>query len=249
MFEVQNDVVDILRGDEYKDLYLKDPKSNPEVLFAFNPANFPSDSPSYLHSYYSWSGFVYSKEEFPCPAVISKDYEKIMDKEKDLRWKYFTTPSIRHQGRYTTTKYDGGEFELFPGFVDFECPTIFIRTGEVILNRAEAYAKSGEDGKALIDLNQIRERAGLSTLNGIGGQQLKDSIFMERRRELAFEAQVYYDYIRNGIKLSREEVTTVYQDYIGRQYNEVDPLSSRRIVCLIPSEELKLNPALEQNTY
>ena len=72
---------------------------------------------------------------------------------------------------------------------------------------------------------------------------------MERRRELAFEAQVYYDYIRNGIKLSREEVTTVYQDYIGRQYNEVDPLSSRRIVCLIPSEELKLNPALEQNTY
>lgn len=230
-------------------MYLKDPKTNPEVLFAFNPANFPSDSPSYLHSYYSWSGFTDSKEEFSCPVVISKDYEKIMDKEKDLRWKYFTTPSIRHQGRYTTTKYDGGEFELFPGFVDFECPTIFIRTGEVILNRAEAYAKSGEDDKALIDLNQIRERSGLSKLNGIGGQQLRDSIFMERRRELAFEAQVFYDYIRNGIKLSREEVTTIYSDYIGNQYNEVDPLSSRRIVCLIPSEELKLNPELVQNTY
>ena len=249
VFEIQNDVVDILQGDEYKDLYLKDPKTNPEVLFAFNPANFPSDSPSYLHSYYSWSGFTDSKEEFPCPAVISKDYENIMNKEKDIRWKYFTIPSIRHQGRYTTTKYDGGEFELFPGFVDFECPTIFIRTGEVILNRAEAYAKSGEDGKALIDLNQIRERAGLPALNGIVGQQLKDSIFMERRRELAFEAQVYYDYTRNGIKLSREDVTTVYQDYIGRQYNEVDPSSSRRIVCLIPSEELKLNPALVQNIY
>lgn len=53
----------------------------------------------------------------------------------------------------------------------------------------------------------------------------------------------------NGIKLSREEVTTVYPDYIGHQYNEIDPLSSRRIVFLIPSEELKLNPELEQNTY
>ena len=249
VFEIQNDVVDILRGEEYKELYLKDPKTNPEILFAFNPANFPSDSPSYIHSYYSWDGFADSKEEFPCPAVISRDYEKIMDKEKDLRWKYFTTPSIRHQGRYTTTKYDGGESELFPGFLMFECPTIFIRVGEVILNRAEAYAKSGEDGKALIDLNQIRERAGLSALHGIGGQQLRDSIFMERRRELAFEAQTFYDYTRNGIKISREDVTTVYQDYIGRQYNEVDPLSSRRIVCLIPSEELKLNPALVQNTY
>ena len=117
------------------------------------------------------------------------------------------------------------------------------------MNRAEAYAKLGEDGKALIDLNQIRERSGLTTLSGIGGQQLKDSIFMERRRELAFEAQVFYDYMRNGIKLSREEVTTVYPDYIGHQYNEIDPLSSRRIVFLIPSEELKLNPELEQNTY
>ena len=60
----------------------------------------------------------------------------------------FYNPFYPSPRRYTTTKYDGGEFELFPGFVDFECPTIFIRTGEVILNRAEAYAKSGEDGKA-----------------------------------------------------------------------------------------------------
>lgn len=249
VFEIQNDVVDILEGDEYKDLYMRDPKRNPEILFAFNPANFPSESPSYLHSYYSWSGFTDSKEEFPCPAIVSKDYEKIVNKGKDLRWKYFVTPSIRHQGRFTTTKYDGGEFELFPGFVDFECPTIFVRVGEVILNRAEAYAKSGEDGKALIDLNRIRERSGLEALSGIVGQQLKDSIFMERRRELAFEAQVFYDYVRNGIKLSREEVTITYPDYIGQQYNEIDPRSSRRTVFLIPSEELKLNPSLIQNTY
>ena len=85
-----------------------------------------------------------------------------------------------------------------------------------------------------------------SRIQSISGE---DSIFMERRRELAFEAQVFYDYTRNGIKLSREEVTTVYPDYIGHQYNEIDPLSSRRIVFLIPSEELKLNPELEQNTY
>ena len=249
VFGIQQDVVDILEGEEYKNLYTRDPKTNPEILFAFNPANFPSESPSYLHSYYSWSGFTDSKEEFPCPAIISKDYEKIMDKANDLRWNYFVTPSIRHQGRFTTAKYDGGEFELFPGFVDFECPTIFVRAGEVLLNRAEAYAKSGDDGKALADLNRIRQRSGLDALSGVGGKALLDSIFLERRRELAFEAHVFYDYMRNGIRLAREEVTTVYPEYMGTQCNEIDPRASRRIVFLIPAEELRLNPALVQNVY
>ena len=126
---------------------------------------------------------------------------------------------------------------------------MFIRAGEVVLNRAEAYAKLGEDTKALRDLNEIRDRAGLEELSGLSGDNLFEEIFTERRRELAFEALTYYDYVRNGVTMKREEVSVSYSNYTGAQYNEIDPKTSRRTVCLIPAEELLLNDKLVKNDY
>ena len=117
------------------------------------------------------------------------------------------------------------------------------------MNRAEAYAKLGEDAKALRDLNEIRGRAGLEELSGLSGNDLFEEIFMERRRELAFEALTYYDYVRNGLTMKREEVSVSYSNYTGAQYNAIDPKTSRRTVCLIPAEELLLNDKLVQNDY
>ena len=118
-----------------------------------------------------------------------------------------------------------------------------------MLNRAEAYVKLGEDSKALADLNDIRNRAGLEPLAGLSGDALFDEIFTERRRELAFEALTYYDYVRDGITMSREEISVAYEQYAGQEYNEIDPRTSRKTVCLIPSEELQLNNRLVQNNY
>ena len=109
--------------------------------------------------------------------------------------------------------------------------------------------KLGEDTKALQDLNMIRDRAGLEELSGLSGDELFEEIFTERRRELAFEALTYYDYVRNGITMRREEVSVAYSNYTGAQYNEIDPKTSRRTVCLIPAEELLFNDKLKQNDY
>lgn len=244
-FSLENDVVDILKGEELKDLY-ENPKvmPNKEILFAFSTANFPGGIGNAVNGYYALSGM-----EFSYCCEISEDYIAIMDTEHDLRWRYFTTPSEVHPGRFSTTKYNGGMEELFPGYADFYCPTVFIRAGEVILNRAEAYAKLGEDGKALANLNRIRERAGLTPLSGLSGEALFREIFDERRRELAFEAQTYYDYVRNGIKMKRQDISVAYSNYTAAQYNEIDPRTSRRTMCLIPSEELVLNDQLVQNEY
>ena len=247
-FGLTNDVVEILRGEELKDLY-ENPKTNKEILFAFWTGNFPTDVGNAIHNYYSWSGYESEANTSVWCCVVSKDYENIMDKEHDLRWQYFTEPSIRHAGRYCTTKYNGGKYYSFADYCSFICPTIFIRAGEVVLNRAEAYVKLGEDSKALADLNDIRNRAGLEPLAGLSGDALFDEIFTERRRELAFEALTYYDYVRDGITMSRNEVSVAYEQYTGREYNEIDPRTSRRTVCLIPSEELQLNNRLVQNNY
>ena len=141
-FSMKNDVVEVLQGEELKDLY-DNPKTNKEILFAFTPANFPSRIHNLVHNYYSWYGYESSASTSGYNCVISRDYEEIMDQEKDLRWTYFTEPSGRFNGRYNTKKYNGGKYEAFSGYYSFACPVVFIRAGEVILNRAEAYMKLG----------------------------------------------------------------------------------------------------------
>lgn len=247
-FSLKNDQVEIVREEGLMELY-DQPKNSREILFAFYTGNYPSNIGNIVHNYYSWSGYESKASTSVYTCVISKDYEKIMDKANDLRWRYLTEPSQRHAGRFCTTKYNGGKYYSFADYVGFLCPTVFIRVGEVILNRAEAYVKLGENQKALADLNTIRGRAGLTALSGITGTALFDEIFLERRRELAFEAQTYYDYIRNGITMKREDISVAYDSYTAAQYNEINPRTSRRTVCLIPAEELTLNKALIQNQY
>ena len=248
VFTMENDVIGLLRGDDLKNLY-ESPKTNTEVLFAFYVGNFPSMIGNVVHNYYSWTGRESQASSYEYACVISHDYENIMDKENDLRWLYFIEPSARHAGRYCTTKYNGGKTDRGNGNYVFIAPFVFIRLGEVYLNRAEANVKLGKDALALSDLNEIKTRAGLSPVTGLSGQALFDEIFMERRRELAFESQTYYDYVRNGIKQVREEVSAGYPEYKGAEYNEIDPLTSRRTMCLIPADELILNEKLIQNEY
>lgn len=79
-------------------------------------------------------------------------------------------------------------------------PWISIRYAEVLLNYAEAAAK-GSDAvmkkDAINALNQVRERVGLKKLN-LAGDQLKEAIYRERKVELAYEGQYYWDMRRLG---------------------------------------------------
>lgn len=240
--------VQLYTGDNFKQLYLIDAKMNKEFLFAFSTSNFPGQISNPVREHYNWTGIESQKSTSVYEVVISRDFEKIMDKGTDERWKTFVTTSERHQGRFTTCKFDGGKEYAYADKAYFQAPDIFIRSGEVILNRAEAYAKMG-DNRSVDDLNQIRTRAGLAAIGGLGGTQLWDSLCMERRRELAFEGQVFFDYVRNGMTITREETTQVYPLYLGAEYNSLNPKTSRRTMLRIPYEDLLLNGELVQNEY
>ena len=62
--------------------------------------------------------------------------------------------------RFGYPKYFSSKFSYQDGEPQLSSP-VFVRWGEVILNRAEAYAKLGETEKALTDVNAIRSRAGI----------------------------------------------------------------------------------------
>ncbi|WP_184543731.1 RagB/SusD family nutrient uptake outer membrane protein [Mucilaginibacter sp. FT3.2] len=70
-----------------------------------------------------------------------------------------------------------------------EQPWIDLRYGEILLNRAEAAMELGNTGDALTSVNLIRTRAGATPYSSID----LDKVRKERRMELAFENQYYWD--------------------------------------------------------
>jgi hypothetical protein len=112
-----------------------------------------------------------------------------------------------------------------------------IRFAEVILNRAEAYARLGQLGAAVDDLNQTRVRAGLAPLvlgvtvaNNM--QAVLDAIWQERRLELAFEGFRWPDLVRTGRAVTVLGIT-------DRPHQVLYP---------IPQAELDVAPNVTQNS-
>ena len=79
-----------------------------------------------------------------------------------------------------------------------------IRYADVLLMAAEALNETGNSAKALIYLNQVRERARgeneniLPDITTTDPNQLREIIYEERSRELAFEGLRYWDLIRTN---------------------------------------------------
>jgi len=84
-------------------------------------------------------------------------------------------------------------------------PQIFLRMGEIYLNRAEASAKINDMTQAREDLKAVHVRAGLpgSDIDNLADNAVLSAVLNERRLELAFEGQNSFDYFRNGLPMIR----------------------------------------------
>ena len=79
-------------------------------------------------------------------------------------------------------------------FIKEQVPWIFFRYAEVLLNYAEASIELNELTDAVNALNQIRVRAGMPVFSAALGQAaLRDEYRNERRVEMAFEEQRFFD--------------------------------------------------------
>ncbi|WP_276483976.1 RagB/SusD family nutrient uptake outer membrane protein [Paraflavitalea pollutisoli] len=141
---------------------------------------------------------------------------------------------LGQSGLYFSNKYSGtgGTFGL-------DNVTI-IRTSEILLNRAEAYARKNQLDKAAADINIIRTRAGINAYSEVGQtqQQVIDAVLLQRRLELAFEGHRWYDLLRlqqDVIKPAGGLATgnVLYNDY--------------RILSSIPAADIDVNRDLKQN--
>ena len=63
---------------------------------------------------------------------------------------------------------------------------------------AETLNENGNTAAALVELNKIRTRAGLADSAASGQAEVRQAIQDERRLELAFEGQRWFDLVRTG---------------------------------------------------
>lgn len=127
------------------------------------------------------------------------------------------------------------------------CSYPMVRWGEVILNRAEAYAKLNKPTEALADVNAIRSRAGLSgnqlmnqaNMVQRGYPTVLDVVLDERRIELAYEGFRWKDLYRNNKSMDRR--------YGGTHPWEVIQPNDPRIPHQISGDEMLINPGVLPN--
>ncbi len=117
-----------------------------------------------------------------------------------------------------------------------------LRYADVVLILAEAYANLGDEPDALVYLNMLAEArdpsfAGYSSSGG----QLKSDIINERRKELAFEGDRYWDLMRLNL------------DITNHLKNEIPftplpiPANDPHRIFPIPQAETDVNPNAQQN--
>ena len=135
-------------------------------------------------------------------------------------------------------------------------PWVMLRYSEVLLNKAEAAYHLDDPATANDCLRQIRSRVGLS-YNNLSGTELWNAIRQERKIELAFEGQYFWDLRRWGVLVDEFNGTTVHGFHITKEgsdtryeyidCDEQERVYSDRIYQIpLPESELSDNKAVQQ---
>jgi hypothetical protein len=127
-----------------------------------------------------------------------------------------------------------------PSSRDYDANFVLFRYADLILLRAEALANLGQDGPAIELLNMIRDRAGARTYTGGGGQVLQDAIFLERAKELWGEGHLWYDLVRTGRVMDRNQC---------ENYLTPEQFQRRAWTWPIDLGAVKNNPMIIQNEF
>ncbi len=86
----------------------------------------------------------------------------------------------------------------FTGEDDSDTNIRYLRYAEVLLMKAEAMNELGQTTAAIPYLNQVRTRAKLAGTTATSQQAVREAIWNERRLELAFEHDRWFDLVRTG---------------------------------------------------
>jgi len=94
---------------------------------------------------------------------------------------------------------------------------------------------NGPTSDAYAAVNRVRKRAGLEALSGLTKDSFREAIYLERRLELMFEFQRWFDLVR-----TKRMITALHA---AGKTNAAE----KHYLHPIPQREMDLNPKLLQN--
>lgn len=203
------------------------------------------------------ASYSYPKFNIPTAELLS-----FADTVNDRRWAYLgRTNAGRDHASYVDAGRGSGndrgpfvyKWTSTPNFFNSPDNTYVLRYAETLLTLAEASnEQTGPTGTALNALNLVRQRAGLPALTLASPQAaskpaLRVEIDRERRLELAFEGERWFDllrYARHTQADASAQHTTTALDIIKQQTGAANV---NYLVFPIPQAELNTNSLATQN--
>jgi hypothetical protein len=188
---------------------------------------------------------------------INGDYADALHKASGL-YQSFSNDDKRKAVTFVSemiSPVDGKTYSFDPHFHKYYDPSVVgnqgqssknlpvIRYAEVLLIYAEALneVNNAPTAQAYWAIDVVRKRAGIATLQNIApnlsADQFRDSVFQERRKELVYEYQRWFDLVRRGA------------DYYVRMLKASGKTlaAPKHLHFPTPQRELNLNPKLEQH--
>jgi starch-binding outer membrane protein, SusD/RagB family len=239
-FELNTDSADLA------DMYLND--HGKEVIFrigltrgdfdgryiGYNYYNNSQGAPSVDYIPAEWIINLYNEDDIR-PGVIFKNDSTKYGWAWPMVWKYPGNP-LFYSGSLTT---NANMYKVF-------------RLSEMYLIRAEANAEMGLDIIAVEDYNELRRNRIIDYSDeNLSGQALKDAIWNERIRELAFEGHYLWDLKRTGRGFTRVPIQHPDEGLItnpGPNQNELSvSADNNKWLWPIPDNELRANPNITPN--
>lgn len=212
------------------------PATGTEVIWKLNvtPANLGNAVGSL------WQDLNGAQQAAPAIKLLNT-----YDQANDVRYSvYFRTPTTVPAGtRNLIAKYG-----VVPNALmvpeNFEYDIKMIRSSELLLARAEAYAEMDMLTEANNDLAALRAaRITAYTHTPITVKEdLINAILLERYKELCYEGQRYIDLKRRELTISRELADVANNTVIQNL-----PASNAKYILPIPQQEVFANPNMQQN--
>lgn len=233
--------------DRYTNLFKLGNESSKETIFAIR---FMSDqTPTCSNPLNQWlapldeNGYFF---DAPTQNYVDCFTEKQVNGEEDLR----IDASIGREGKpwlnndvfssswsptgYLVKKHNQPLSEVpFATKGDGGLAYIYLRYADILLMKAECLNETHKPDLAEIELNQVRNRAGLASVSGNGENTVRELIRTERRRELGFEFHRFFDLMRWG----KEAATAA----LGENFKWTEP----RFYYPVPQAEYDSNQGIK----
>jgi tetratricopeptide (TPR) repeat protein len=168
------------------------------------------------------------------------------DNRKDVTILYEGAPAFdgqQYSASWSFTGYNVRKFlvplSVSPSFDNSPLNFPVLRYADVLLMRAEALNELGQTASAEAPLNEVRNRAGLGDIqSGLSQSDFRNAVLKERRLELAFEGQRWFDLIR----VNNGQYGLNFLHSIGKTNAD-----EHHLLLPIPQIERDRNPNLTQN--